>query len=354
MNRSETIRWLREGDEAALATLWQQADEARRRHVGDEVHLRGLIEISNHCGRDCHYCGIRHANSGLKRYRMSEPEILDCVDQAASFGYGTVVLQSGEDYGISARWMEGLIGKIKQRAPLAVTLSLGERQPDELALWRAAGADRYLLRFETSNRQLFKRIHPAPRGRRRDRIDILRLLRKLGYEVGSGVMVGIPGQTYEDLADDLELFARLDLDMIGMGPYVSHPQTPLGQKKSVEPAGRDEQAPNTELMTYKMIALARLACPRANIPATTALASLNPEQGRELGLRRGANIVMPNLTPTQYRAIYEIYPGKVCLQENADDCRGCMGRRILSIGRSVGVGRGDARRPTVGEVKAKV
>ena len=236
-----------------------------------------------------------------------------------------------------------LIRRIKAETPLAVTLSLGEREEAELAAWREAGADRYLLRFETSNRRLYEAIHPPRNGEVSDRLAILRKLRELGYEVGSGVMIGIPGQTYDDLADDIELFATLDLDMIGVGPYLVHPETPLADPRNRLSVPEEEQVPATELMTYKVLALTRLKCPRANIPATTALATLNIAQGRELGLERGANIVMPNLTPPKYRIHYEIYPAKACIRETADQCNACLTGRIASIGRQVGVGRGDSR-----------
>ena len=298
-NRSEILSWLREIDESRLEELWRRADLVRQQAVGGEVHLRGLIEISNHCVRLCGYCGLRVDHRDLPRYRMTADEIMACVREGVAFGYGTAVLQAGEDPGIGAEWMADVVRRIKAESPLAVTLSLGEREHGELALWREAGADRYLLRFETSNRELFERIHPPAPGRPSDRIALLDELRELGYEVGSGVMIGIPGQTYDDLAADLELFRALDLDMIGVGPFLMHPQTPLAdpQQQPVAPPG--EQVPASELMTYKVIALTRLLCPRANIPSTTALATVNTRNGRELGLVRGANIVMPNLTPPQ-------------------------------------------------------
>jgi biotin synthase len=342
MEYSEILAWLRQDDPARLAELWQRADQARQQHVGGEVHLRGLVEISNYCIRLCAYCGLRAPNTELKRYRMTREEILACVRQAVAFRYGTVVLQAGEDPGIEAPWMAELVGQIKRETPLAVTLSLGERSDEELALWRAAGADRYLLRFETSNAALFNRIHPPRPGGRPDRIAMLGRLRQLGYEVGSGIMIGIPGQTYEDLADDVRMFDALGLDMIGVGPYLPHPATPLGQGP-VEPLiPGDGQVPNNELMTYKVIALARLTCPNANIPSTTALATLNLRQGRELGLVRGANVIMPNLTPPQYRILYEIYPSKACIRETGEQCHVCVSARIENLGREIGHGRGDS------------
>jgi 2-iminoacetate synthase len=352
LDRAAILGWLREDDPSALETLWRAADRVRRIHVGEQVHLRGLIEISNHCARECAYCGIRAANSVLPRYRMTPGEILEAARMAARLGYGTVVLQSGEDPGLPPGLISDLVRRIKKETPLAVTLSLGERSEADLAAWREAGADRYLLRFETSNRELFRRIHPAPRGgEERDRIAILRSLRALGYEIGSGVMIGIPGATWDDLANDIETFAALDLDMIGVGPYIPHPQTPLGGEAppsattgAPAAAPREEQVPAAEDVTYRVIALARLVCPSANIPSTTALATLNRANGRELGLQRGANVVMPNLTPAAYRALYEIYPAKACVSETAELCNGCLQGRLAAIGRPAGTGRGDSPR----------
>ncbi|MBN1437145.1 MAG: [FeFe] hydrogenase H-cluster radical SAM maturase HydE [Sedimentisphaerales bacterium] len=342
MDHKEIKTWLQENDPHRLGELWQTADAVRRENVGDAVHLRGLIEISNHCARRCFYCGLRADHKEIDRYRMSHDEILVCAHQAVEYGYGTVVIQSGEDHALTTQFITDLIRRIKAETNLAITLSLGERTDDELQQFRAAGADRYLLRFETSNSEIFHAIHPPLGDRPCDRIAILKKLRQFGYEVGSGVMVGIPGTTYDDLANDIQTFTQLDLDMIGLGPFIPHPSTPLGQ--NVKPAPHDQQVPNTELMTYKTLALARIACPNANIPSTTALATLNLAQGRELGLARGANVVMPNLTPTQYRALYEIYPAKACINETAQQCQNCMRARIESIGRTVGTGRGDSPR----------
>ncbi len=337
------LEWLKEERAEALDDLWRRADDARRENVGDEVHLRGLVEISNHCVRQCHYCGLRSTNRDLTRYRMSAEEILDCARDALRFGYGTVVLQAGEDPGLTRDWVSDVVRRIKSETRLAVTLSLGERGTDDLAAWKRAGADRYLLRFETSNAELFARIHPPRSGCAAvDRGRLLRELRRLGYETGSGVMIGIPGQTHQDLVRDLELFRELDLDMIGVGPFIPHPATPLGKTQGKRSEGERAQAPATELMTYKMVALARLVCPRANIPSTTALATLNLEAGRERGLQRGANILMPNLTPPRFRVHYEIYPAKACIRETAAQCHGCIRRRIESLGRRVGKGAGSA------------
>jgi biotin synthase len=341
LDQNEILAWLREEDPARLEILWRRADETRHQYVGDAVHLRGLVEISNHCLRQCMYCGLRAGNRPLPRYRMTADEILAAARQALSFGYGTVVLQAGEDNGLATAWVADVVRRIKAETPLAVTLSLGEREDEELAAWRAAGADRYLLRFETSDRELFNAIHPGLRGRPADRIAILRRLKELGYETGSGIMVGLPGQSYESIARDICLFRELDLDMIGIGPYIAHPATPLGNGRVFPACAPGEtQVPNTELMVYKAVALTRLVRPDANIPSTTALATINKRNGRELGLQRGANVCMPNLTPIQYRKMYEIYPAKACIDETGQACSGCLGGRIARIGRHVGRGPG--------------
>jgi biotin synthase len=341
MRRDEILRWLLEEDEDCLKELWLRADAVRRENVGDEVYLRGLVEISNYCVRQCGYCGLRFGNKELERYRMSEEEILSCVDEAETYGYGTVVLQSGEDYGIETEWLSRVIRRVKEKTRLAVTLSLGERSDEDLVAWRKAGANRYLLRFETSDEDLYQSIHPSLPGRVSNRLAMLKTLKKLGYEAGGGVMIGIPGQTYASLSQDIDLFRELNLDMIGVGPYLPHPRTPLGHGKGRRTIPKEEQVPNTEQMTYKVIALTRIVCPEANIPSTTALATINRERGRELGLMRGANVVMPNLTPLPYRAKYEIYPSKACITEIPSECHSCLHDRIGSMGRKVGTGQGD-------------
>ncbi len=343
LTRSQILAWLQETQSDALAELWRQADEVRRQHVGDDVHLRGLVEFSNICHRHCLYCGLRMPNTALPRYRMSAQEIVETAHTCHALGYGTVVLQSGEDQALDISWLVGVIHRIKQTVPLAVTLSVGERSRTELALLREAGADRYLLRFETSNQHLFHRVHPpAPGVTPRNRLEMLAELRDLGYEVGSGVMIGLPGQTWDDLANDVLTFAELDLDMIGVGPYIPHPQTPLGRHAEALSAPSGQQVPADDLTTYKAVALARLVCPDANIPATTALATINPAQGRELALQRGANVIMPNITPQQYRSSYEIYPNKVCVGDTAHACLSCVTTRVLSIGRTIGRGPGSS------------
>ncbi len=341
IERAEILAWLRETDPTRLSRLYRRADAVRRDRVGDEVHLRGLVELSNHCVRRCAYCGIAATNTDVARYRMTEDEVLACARQAKELGYGTVVLQSGEDYGLTREGVASIVREIRRETGLAVTLSLGERPDEDLAAWREAGADRYLLRFETSDPALYEAIHPAVPGRP-DRFAILGRLAVLGYEVGSGVLVGIPGQTFESLANDILVFRQLDLEMIGVGPYIPHPATPLGQGLfPLAPEG--EQVTADEQTTTKVVALTRLVRPDANIPSTTALATLDPSWGRELGLLRGANVVMPNLTPPAYRALYEIYPGKAVGSETVEECS-CLPNRIRMIGRVPGTGPGGRRK----------
>jgi len=339
-SRSKILSWLREEDSAKLELFYDAANRFRKKQVGDEVHLRGLIEFSNHCVCSCTYCGLRVENRDLERYRMTPEEILSSARNAKSAGYGTVVLQSGDDPRTTTDWMSNVIRNIRTETGLAVTLSVGERTREDLAAWREAGAERYLLRFETSNKALFNRIHPRRPGQGRDRFEVLRDLRNLGYEVGSGVMIGIPGQTYEDLAQDIDLFRELDLDMIGVGPWISHPRAPLANMPC---ASKQDQVSNNEEMVYKVLALTRLVCPLTNIPATTGLATINRDSGRELGLDRGANVLMPNCTPLRFRRLYEIYPAKVCMDETEDACQSAMRDRVEAMGRTIGVGPGPSR-----------
>jgi biotin synthase len=344
LGQSEILRWLKEERPGPLGELFAWADAVRRKNVGDAVHLRGLIEISSHCRRQCMYCGLRKANRSLERYRMTREEIDESVRVAVRLGYGTVVIQAGEDDALTAEGIAEIVSSIKRTTPLAVTLSLGERSEEELRHWRQARADRYLLRFETSDPALFRAIHPSRSPHAPDRLAILRQIKQIGYEAGGGVMVGIPGQSYASLVQDLLTFRDLDLDMIGIGPYIAHPATPLGSGALRPPVTPADQAPSSEQMVYKMIALTRILCPAANIPSTTALATLNKTDGRRQGLQVGANVVMPNLTPVRYRPLYQIYPAKACIEESVIDCNQCLRTQIRSLnrfpGRSTG-GRGE-------------
>jgi biotin synthase len=354
MNGSEILSWLLEENPDRLGMLWNLADKARREHVGDSVHIRGLIEFSNYCRSHCHYCGIRSDRTSLARYRMTREEILASAEEAVARGYGTVVMQSGEDPRLDVEWLAEIIKTIKQETPLAVTLSLGERSDEELARWRKAGADRYYLRFETSDRRLWKNIHPSKNKEASHRLDMLPRIKELGYETGSGIIVGIPGQTWSSLVDDIEWFQRLDLDMIGCGPYVPHEDTPSGRSCLGHDLfrGHANQASNTNLVAYKVVALTRLVCPSVNIPSTTALATLSREDGYRLGLQRGANILMVNLTPLKYRSLYEIYPAKAGIYESPQSQRDRVDALLSGLGRITGEGPGaspnyEARRQAV-------
>ena len=341
MNHHDITELLRETDEARRQALRERADTIRRQTVGDAVHLRGLLEISNHCARHCAYCGLHAGNASIPRYRMTPDEIYEGARQAAAYGFGTVVLQSGEDAGFTQSIIETIIRRIKDETPLAVTLSLGERTDAELAAWRSAGADRYLLRFETSDNELYERIHPSLPHRKSDRMRQLQMLRSLGYEIGSGVMIGIPGQSFDSLANDIERFRELDLDMIGVGPFIAHPDTALGAGRGFPP--HTDQVPASEDMALKVIAVTRLICPQANIPSTTALATIDKAAGYESGLAWGANVIMPNLTPLHCKRLYQIYPSKICIEEPPENVVPMIRRRILSAGRTIGSGPGGRR-----------
>src|ERR1035437_3829628 len=243
LSQPDILLWLRESRPFRLHTLYEWADSVRQKYVGHAVHLRGLIEISSHCVRQCMYCGLRAGHLSLSRYRMTREEIFDSARQAMKLGYGTVVMQAGEDDALTAELVADIVRWIKRETPLAVTLSLGERREDELRLWREAGADRYLLRFETSDEKLFRLIHPQRFSYGPDRLTLLGLLQSIGYEAGGGVMVGIPGQSYESLAQDIIAFRAMNLDMIGIGPYISHPATPLGTGELRPVIAPSEQVP---------------------------------------------------------------------------------------------------------------
>jgi biotin synthase len=298
MDRNEILHHL---TQTALGDLIEQADLVRTQYHGDDVHLRGIIEFSNHCIRNCVYCGLRRDNQNIRRYRLSPDAIVTAAMQVATAGVGTVVLQSGDDFGYTAADLAGIIRRIKAQTEVAITLSVGERPFSHYEMWRNAGADRYLLKHESANPDLFARTHPGQRLEKR--LAILRFLKALGYEIGNGMIVGLPGQTPYDLTDDILLTKHLDVDMCGIGPFIPHFQTPYGDFSS----GPLE-------MTLRMIALVRLLCPRIHLPATTALATLAPLDGQLLGLMAGANVIMPNFTPAKWRGYYTIYDHKAKIE----------------------------------------
>ena len=321
-----------------LDSLTRRAYETKVSVWGRRVALRGLVEFSNVCEKNCLYCGIRRGNASVARYRMDEGEILDAVAWAAENRYGSVVLQSGEIAAeANTAFVERVLMRIRERFgdSLGVTLSLGEQSEEAYRRWKDAGAHRYLLRIETSNPELYARIHPADHSWQA-RLQCLRTLKRLGFITGTGVMIGLPGQGIDDLARDVEFFRDEGVDMVGMGPYLVHPGTPLAE----DPAARVDPKSLLEL-TLRMIAAARLMIPDANIASTTALQAIDPE-GREKGLLAGANVIMPNVTPVKYRGEYILYPDKPCTGESSELCRGCLERRVKSVGEEIAWGeRGD-------------
>ncbi|OQA25661.1 MAG: Biotin synthase [Verrucomicrobia bacterium ADurb.Bin345] len=318
----------------ALEELYCRADSVRQQHMGDEIFLRGIIEFSNLCSNDCLYCGIRVSNRDVRRYTMAADEIVAHARELPARGQTTVVLQAGESPVFGDDELGEVIRRIKRETTLAVTVSVGNRPLPVYRYWRECGMDRYLLRFETSDPELFRRLHPDCS--LDERVECLRHLRALGVQVGSGFMIGLPGETVETLAANILLCRNLDLDMIGIGPYIPHPGTPLGDAPNVY---RDDPE-----MFFRAIAVLRLFNPDAHIPATTAFDAVFPGSGRDLALQRGANVFMPNTTPVEFRRDYQLYPGKPCVDEDASQCATCVLHRIEALGRKPGAGPGHSRK----------
>jgi biotin synthase len=311
-----------------LGELFAFADKIRQKFCGNGIVLRGIIEFSNFCARECFYCGLNKNNRKLERYRMNKDELLEAIGYLAACNIKTVVLQSGEEAGLDVLWLRDAILKIKSSFDIAVTLSVGERSADDYRVWRQAGADRYLLKIETSDESLYSSMHP--RMDFRNRLNCLRILKESGYQVGSGNIIGLPGQTLKTIARDIIFFKRNDFDMIGIGPFIPHQDTALaGQNRG--DAG----------LTLKAIALTRIVTRNAHIPATTALGSLDKDY-RIDGLKCGANVLMPNFTPQPYRKLYEIYPQKRCVNEPVGACNFCMDDMAKSLGRFIDYSKADS------------
>lgn len=309
--------------------LFLRADEVRRRYYGSDVYIRGLIEMTNYCKNDCYYCGIRKSNKKAVRYRLTKDEILRCCSQGYELGFRTFVLQGGEDGFYTDERLCEIVSAIRENHPgCAVTLSLGERSRESYQRLFDAGAERYLLRHETANEQHYKMLHPEELSLFH-RKQCLWELKEIGYQVGSGFMVGSPGQTTECLVEDLRFLQELGPAMIGIGPFVPHRDTPF----------RDCEGGTLEL-TLRMVAILRLMFPGALIPSTTALGTIHP-QGRELGLMAGANVVMPNLSPAGVRKHYELYNNKICTGEEAAESRKRLELRVEKAGYRIVTGRGD-------------
>lgn len=331
LERDETVFLLKHLNEKNRPVLFQYARQACEQYYGNDVYMRGLIEFSNVCRRNCFYCGIRGANNKLERYRLSGEAILDCCARGYNLGFRTFVLQSGEDPWYTTERVIELIREIKRKYPdTALTLSIGERSREEYEKMFQAGADRYLLRHETASQTLYEALHPDMRFT--ERIKCLYNLKEIGYQVGAGFMVGLPGQSAQDLAEDLHFLKKLDPHMIGIGPFIPHRETPLKGARG----GLLEY-------TLDMIALARLFIPDSLMPATTAMGSLD-KAGREKAIMAGANVVMPNLTPVSYKAKYRLYENKICLEDEAEHCRYCIEGKIRKLGRQVDMGVGDCKK----------
>ncbi|VGO23271.1 [FeFe] hydrogenase H-cluster radical SAM maturase HydE [Pontiella sulfatireligans] len=328
-------------DPDELQALYDCAYFLKEQYVGKIAYFRGIIECSNLCMKDCYYCGIRKSNTNVERFLMNEDEIFKEAVWAFEAEYGSCVIQSGERQDeVYISMIERVVGRIKEatKGELGITLSLGEQTEETYARWKKAGASRYLLRIETTNPEIYARIHPADHSME-VRKECLAALRRTGYQVGTGVMMGLPGQTMEDLANDILFLKEIDIDMVGMGPYIPHGDTPMGQEI---PAYTDEKKKEALQLGLKMIAVTRIVLRDINIAAATALQALE-YTGREQGLLCGANVIMPNVTETDYRSKYQLYDNKPCTDENSSMCRGCLSGRIKGIGETVGFNeRGDA------------
>ena len=309
--------------------LYLQAREVCALHYRKDVYLRGLIEFSSYCKNDCYYCGLRHSNARAKRYRLSEEQILDCAGRGYELGFRTIVLQSGEDPYYTDERICSIVSGIKRMHPdCAVTLSIGEKSRESYQKYYDAGADRYLLRHETSNPAHYRYLHPDKltiENRKRCLDD----LKEIGYQVGCGIMVGSPGQTMDHVLEDLEYMARFQPHMVGIGPFIPHQDTPFAR-----------EAKGTVRDTLHLLAVIRLMLPKVLLPATTALGTIDP-MGREKGILAGANVVMPNLSPPDVRGKYLLYDGKICTGDEAAECRVCMEKRMERIGYRIQSGRGD-------------
>lgn len=322
----DELVFLLNSNEQIAKDLLKAADEVRKRFVGDEVHLRGLIEFSNICKNNCLYCGIRKDNRNATRYRMQPDEIISLAEQAKKYGFKTIVMQSGEDLFFTTERMCYIISNIK-KLDMAITLSIGEKSFEEYQAYKEAGADRYLLRIETTDKELYHRLDPGMSWENRKRC--LEDLAVLGYEVGSGSMVGLPNQTISSIADDILFFKEMNIDMAGIGPFIPHKDTPLANA-----TGR------AFALSLKTMALTRLLLPDINIPATTAMEALDPN-GRIIALQSGANVIMPNVTSCEYKKFYELYPGKTDVNETPLHCKTDIGIKINAIGRTIGKGYGN-------------
>jgi biotin synthase len=329
LTRDELTRLMSGRTPELAELLFEKARAAREAVYGHKIYVRGLIEFTNYCQNDCLYCGIRAGNARADRYRLTEAEILGCCQSGYELGFRTFVLQGGEDPYFTPAKVAALVKKIRQAHPdCAITLSLGEKPREVYELWREAGAERYLLRHETHNPEHYASLHPQKMSRD-NRLRCLGDLKALGYQVGCGFMVGSPGQTLAHLAEDLLFVREFQPQMVGIGPFIPHKDTPLAAEKA-----------GTLELTLFLLGLIRLTLPKVLLPATTALGSIAPD-GRERGVLAGANVVMPNLSPVAVRSKYLLYDNKICVGEEAAECRHCLNGRLARIGHEIVVHRGD-------------
>ena len=325
------LKTLLETDEYDKA-LFEAADRVRRARYGDAVYIRGLIEFTNYCKNNCYYCGIRRDNRCAERYRLTKEHILACCREGYALGFRTFVLQGGEDPYFTDERVSEIVSAIREAYPdCAITLSIGEKPKESYEKYFKAGANRYLLRHETANDAHYRTLHPAELSPE-ERKSCLYALKEIGYQVGSGFMVGSPGQTTENLIEDLRFLQKLSPDMIGIGPYITHAQTPFANEKS-----------GTLELTLRLVAVLRLMFPWALLPSTTALGTIHPE-GRELGLKAGANVVMPNLSPSDVRALYTLYDNKIHSGAEAAQSVNDLRTRVQNAGYRVVVDAGHVKR----------
>lgn len=339
IKKLERDKTLSDGEFAAVidsadydSALRESADRVRRTVYGDKVYIRGLIEFTNYCRNDCLYCGIRKSNRNALRYRLTKDGILSCCDEGYRLGFRTFVMQGGEDAFFTDDTLCDIVSSIRERFPdCAITLSVGERSRESYKRLFECGANRYLLRHETADEAHYARLHPQSMSLAA-RKKCLFNLKEIGYQVGSGFMVGSPYQTTDNLIADLRFLQELEPDMIGIGPFITHRETPFADFEC-----------GTAQLTVRLISILRLMFPYALIPSTTALGTIDPN-GREMGLKAGANVVMPNLSPTDIRKLYELYENKICTGDEAAQCRGCLEKRVESAGYRIVTDIGNAKR----------
>ena len=331
ITRDQLALLLETTDTGDIAFLHERARKTADAIYGKQVFIRGLIEFTNYCRNNCYYCGIRNGNRNAQRYRLTKEELLDCCANGYELGFRTFVLQGGEDPYYTDEKLAEIVREIRVLYPeCAITLSVGEHSKETYRLWKEAGADRYLLRHETASDELYQKLHPTEM-KLSERKQCLYDLKELGYQVGAGFMVGAPGQQISDLAEDLVFLKELEPHMVGIGPFIPHHDTRYAEEK----AGSVER-------TLLLLSIIRILLPGVLLPATTALGTMDP-LGREKGLQAGANVVMPNLSPMKNRKQYELYDNKICTGEEAAECRGCLSRRVASVGYQLVSDRGDSR-----------